>query len=119
MEEGVKEKFVEEVDKYSSDNQVVALYSKYTREELEHNTLLIEGMEEAREKGLKEGFEEGFENGVEKGIEKGIEQGIKQGIEQGIERGILSVAKNLKSIGTRVEDISKATGLSIETIINL
>ena len=52
---------MEEVDKYSSDNQVVALYSKYTREELEHNTLLIEGMEEAREQGLKQGIKEGIE----------------------------------------------------------
>jgi len=103
MEEEVKEKFVEEVDKYSSDNQVVALYSKYTREELEHNTLLIEGMEEAREKGLKEGFEEGFENGVEKGIEQGV----------------VMIAKKLKEMGMSIEDIRKATSLSCEQIDSL
>jgi len=54
MEEEAKEKLVEEVDKYSSSNQVVALYSKYTREELEHNTLLIEAREEGIEQGVKE-----------------------------------------------------------------
>lgn len=96
MEEEVKDKFIDEVDKYSSDNQVVALYSKYTREELEHNTLLIEGMEEAKEQGFM--------------------QGIEQGIKQGIERGILDVAKNLKNMGTSIEDISKATGLSIDVV---
>ena len=92
MEEEAKEKLVEEVDKYSSSNQVVALYSKYTREELEHNTLLIEAREEGIEHGMKEGEH-------------------KRNVE---------IAKSLKNMGTlNEEEISKVTGLTIEFICTL
>lgn len=92
MEVEAKEKSVEEVDKYSSNNQVIALYSKYTREELEHNTLLIEAREEA----------------------------IKQGIKQGKKENSIEIAKALKELGTvGTDDISKVTGLSIDIIQKL
>ena len=51
MEKEAENKLVNEVDKYSSDDEVIALYSAYSRDELEWNTLKIE----AREEGLKEG----------------------------------------------------------------
>ena len=54
MEEEAKEQLIEEVNKYSSDEEVAVLYSAYTKEELERNTLRIE----AREEGLKEGLKE-------------------------------------------------------------
>jgi len=108
MEEEAKEKLVEEVDKYSSSNQVVALYSKYTREELEHNTLLIEAREEGIEQGMKEGEK------------RGIERGIKEGKEQGIKQASIEIAKKLLHIpNNTVEQIADITGLSIETIKNL
>ena len=97
MEEEVKDKLVEEVDKYSSDNQVVALYSKYTREELERNTLLIEAKEEAEREGM--------------------EKGIKEGIKEGIQSEKLETVKRLKEYTILSEkDISKITGLSIDEI---
>ena len=52
MEKEAKEKLIEEVNKYSSDEEVIALYSAYTKDELEHNTQLIE----AREAGINEGI---------------------------------------------------------------
>ena len=64
MKESSKDKLVDEANRCSSNNQVVALYSEYTREELERNTLLIEEMEEAREKGLREGRQEGIKEGT-------------------------------------------------------
>lgn len=89
MGEEAKDRLVSQVNQYSSDNQVIALYSKYTREELERNTLLIEAREEAREEEIKEEIKS----------EK------------------LEVAKGLKEYDTLSEDdISKITGLSIEKI---
>lgn len=75
------------------------------------NSLLSEAKEKARKEGLREGLKEGIEQGLEKGIEQGIEQGIQQGIQQ--------IAKNMIDMNINIEDISKATGLSIEEIENL
>ena len=67
--------------------------------------------------------EEGMSQGIEQGIKQGIKQGIERGIERGIEQGISSekekIAKNLLSMNMSIEDISKATGLSIDEIKNL
>jgi predicted transposase/invertase (TIGR01784 family) len=52
-----------------------------------------------------------------------IRQGIDIGMEKGIEKGALNekieIAKNLKSMGLPIQDISKATGLSEEEIENI
>lgn len=40
MERETKEKLVDEVNKYTDDEEVYALYSDYTKEELERNTLI-------------------------------------------------------------------------------
>lgn len=50
MEQEAKNKLVDEVNKYSSDDEVIALYSAYTREELERNTLILEAEERGIEK---------------------------------------------------------------------
>ena len=51
--------------------------------------------------------------------EEGISQGISQGYTSGINDGIKQTAKNLLSMNVTLEDISKATGLSIEEINKL
>ena len=51
--------------------------------------------------------------------EEGISQGISQGYTSGINDGIKQTAKNLLSMNVTLEDISKATGLSIEEIENI
>ena len=51
--------------------------------------------------------------------EEGISQGISQGYTSGINDGIKQTAKNLLSMNMPIEDISKATGLSIEEINKL
>ena len=48
--------------------------------------------------------------------EEGISQGISQGYTSGINDGIKQTAKNLLSMNMPIEDILKATGLSIEEI---
>ena len=73
----------------------------------------------AQEKGFKSGLKEGIEKGVEKGREEGREEGLKEGIEKGEYKKSIETAKNLLSMGLTIEQISKATGLSLDDIERL
>jgi predicted transposase/invertase (TIGR01784 family) len=46
-------------------------------------------------------------------------EGIEKGIEKGEKKNSIRVAKNLKSMGMGVEDIAKATGLSVDEILKM
>lgn len=92
MEEEVKEELSEKVEKYSRDEDVVALYSAYTREELERNTML----------------EDAIEVGLKRGRETGIEEGIKQ--------SKMEITKNLLKQNISIEVIKKVTGLTEKEI---
>ncbi|WP_158107033.1 hypothetical protein [Caedibacter taeniospiralis] len=46
-------------------------------------------------------------------------EGIETGIEKGILKGKFEVAKNLKQLGLTDEQISKATGLSVDELKQL
>ena len=46
-------------------------------------------------------------------------KGYEQGVEQGIEQRNVEIAKNLLNMNMPIEDISKATNLSIEEIESL
>ena len=100
-------KLTDRLEELSCDRENIALYTKLTNEEMVFNTRLAYAEEEAKEQGYNAG------------VEKGIEQGIKQGIEKGIEKGISFIAKNMKSLGFPVSEISKATGLTEEDINSL
>ena len=54
-----------------------------------------------------------------KGYEQGVIEGIEQGIEQGVEQNKNEIAKKLLNMNMSIEDISKATNLSIEEIEKL
>ena len=58
-------------------------------------------------------------NVMEGAKEEGFEKGMAKGIEKGIEKGISYIAKNMKSLGFPVSEISKATGLTEEDINSL
>ena len=72
---------------------------------------------------MEEKFEAGMEKGIKKGREEGIAQGREKGIAEGIEQGAyntkLETAKNALSMNLPPEDISKLTGLPLETILEL
>ncbi|MBQ7904119.1 MAG: Rpn family recombination-promoting nuclease/putative transposase, partial [Spirochaetaceae bacterium] len=57
-----------------------------------------------------------FRRGLKEGIEQGISQGIQQGISQGSQQAKIETAKNLLTMSLSIENIAKATGLSIEDI---
>lgn len=99
MEKEAGERLDKEVRKLSQDDEMVYLYTKLSREELERNTYI----EEAKEFGMEEGMKEGLKTGIEKGkIEKQKE-----------------IAKELLKINMPIEQINKVTKLSIAEIENL
>ena len=75
----------------SEENEMVRLYKKLSRREMEYNTLIVEA----------------------------TEKGLKQGIKQGIEQNNLEVAKKMLKENIKVETISKITGLTKEEIAKL
>ncbi|MCI5967603.1 MAG: hypothetical protein MRZ42_04400, partial [Tenericutes bacterium] len=53
-------------------------------------------------------------------FQNGLEQGISQGLEQGSKQEKIKIAKNFLKLGTvSMKDISKATGLDIDTLNEL
>jgi len=71
---------------------------------------------EARIEGEKQGREAGLAKGLAKGLEQGRAEGRAEGIEQGRTEGIIATARNMKKVGFSIDDIAKATGLSVEKI---
>ena len=47
---------------------------------------------------------------------KAMTQGLAQGIEQGIEQNRIEMIKNFYKIGTPIEDIAKASNLSVDEV---
>lgn len=80
---------------------------------------LINVVRTAERKGLKKGMEKGMKEGMEKGLKKGMEKGMKEGMEKGMEKGKQEAAENLLRLGVSSDIISKATGLTLETINSL
>ena len=78
-----------------------------------------EGIEIGEEKGIIKGKKEGIEIGEEKGIIKGKKEGIEIGEEKGIKKEKIETAKRLKEMELSVEDIAKATKLSLKFIEKL
>lgn len=107
MEEEAKEKLIEEVEGYSRDEEVYALYSDYTREELERNTILEDRLEEAETVGM------------ERGLQQGMQQGIQQGIRQGSKERTIEIVRNMLNEKIDIPTIIKLTGLSKKEIEEL
>lgn len=76
---------------------------------------VIEWKEEAREEGLAEGRAEG----LTAGRAEGLTAGRAEGRAEGEANATMQIAKNLLSQGIPAEQISKATGLSVEQINQL
>ena len=54
--------------------------------------------------------------GEKQGREAGLAKGLAKGLEQGRAEGIIATARNMKKVGFSIDDIAKATGLSVEKI---
>ena len=95
------------VDKYITNVTIVnddPEFQKYMSEEEDKKKIQNSLLSEAKEEGISQGISQGYTSGINDGISKGEN---KKSIE---------IAKNLLSMNMPLEDISKATGLSIEEI---
>ena len=103
MEKETKEKLVDEVEKYTDDDEVYVLYSNYTREELEKNTLLddVRRAKEELKRAKKEAEEE-------------LKQAKKEAKEQKFE-----IVKNLLKENIDINTIIKVTGFTKKEIENI
>ena len=94
MEKEAKDLLEEKVEQYSQDEEVIEMYSEYSRAELETESVL----EEAKEQAMKQGREEGREEGIQKNRE---------------------VARKMLEENMDKHTISRITNLSIEEIEKL
>ena len=84
-----------------------AAYDRYLME----RAILRNTMVTAREEGLFEG--------ECKGHAKGIAEGRAEGRAEGQKEGRMETAKNLKAMGLNIDDIVKATGLTVDEVAAL
>lgn len=101
MSEKAKEKLKEDVERLSEDEERVELYTKLSKHEMEHNTIIADckrEVEEARREAKEEAKKE-----VEKEVKKETE----------------AIAKNMIKEKYDIKEISKLTRLSIEEIEKL
>lgn len=55
-----------------------------------------------------------IKNSIDTALERGREEGLQEGMEKGMERGRKEIARNLLGMGLPMEQVSKATGLSVD-----
>ena len=98
------------VDKYITNVTIVnddPEFQKYMSEEEDKKKIQNSLLSEAKEEGISQGIEQGYTSGINDGIYKGEN---KKSIE---------IAKNMLNKNMSIEDISKATGLTIKELKGL
>ena len=98
MGKEVDDKLIEEVNRYSTDNRVIALYTKLSREELEKNTLL----KEAKEEGYESGYDLGYDSGIEQNQYDIVKRMLKENL------SIEFIMKMTDVSRTKIEEIKKS-----------
>ena len=107
--------FIKKVNKLSGDDEMVRLYTKLSRREMEFNTYKNEAREEGHALGRAEGYAEGHAEGRAEGRAEGIAEGRAKGrIEES-----KNIALNMLKEAVDINLISKCTGLSLEEIKSL
>ena len=108
----LKKKNLKEMEEeFKGDEKYMAAIRKVEDLSTDPNFVGYYDIEEARKQDLEDMKATGFRIGHE--------EGKKQGIEQGQKNKQMEIAKNLLKFGMKIEDISKATGLSIDEIKKL
>ena len=90
---------IKKMNKFSGDDEMVRLYTKLSRREMEFNTY----KNEAREEGLVEGHAEGHAEGLAEGLAEGTKK----------------VALNMLKENMSISIISRCTGLSEDEVLKL
>lgn len=102
-------KFIEEKEELEKFEEIIMIGSG-------HLSSILERKREYIREEIKEEF---LEKGLKQGELIGLDRGVELGRKQGQEEGIISVVKRMLEKNKSVEDISEATGLSIEEINDL
>ena len=92
MRDESKEKLIENVERYSSDDDVFTLYTELSKSELEKNTMIAEANDD------------GFKNGVLVGEKRGAAN----------EK--INVAKSMYDENIDINTISRVTNLGIDSL---
>ena len=91
------------LDDLSKDKYYALLYDEEEKKAYENKCILEDAIEDAKENGYNSGYDSGYDSGKS----------------DGISNEKINIAKNLISMNMALEDISKATGLTIDEINNL
>ena len=88
------------LDDLSKDKYYALLYDEEEKKAYENKCILEDAIEDAKENGYSSGYNSGYDSGKS----------------DGISNEKINIAKNLLSMKMALEDISKATGLTIDEI---
>ena len=88
------------LDDLSKDKYYALLYDEEEKKAYENKCILEDAIEDAKENGYSSGYDSGYDSGKS----------------DGISNEKINIAKNLLSMNMTLEDISKATGLTIDEI---
>ena len=99
------------LDDLSKDKYYALLYDEEEKKAYENKCILEDAIEDAKENGYSSGYNSGYDSGYDFGYDSGKSDGISN------EK--INIAKNLLSMNMTLEDISKATCLTIDEIKNL
>ena len=77
------------------------------------------GVERGKSLGLAEGKSLGLAEGKSLGLAEGKSLGLAEGEVRGSRQKALETARNLLVIGLSIENIAKATGLTVQEVKNL
>ena len=91
------------LDDLSKDKYYALLYDEEEKKAYENKCILEDAIEDAKENGYSSGYNSGYDSGKS----------------DGISNEKINIAKNLLSMNMTLEDISKATCLTIDEIKNL
>ena len=116
-------KYVKEIIYEYTCNVARLLLSEKTVEEIKEKyknkqggeSMLLDYLIKAKEEGIVIGRTDGIKVGRTAGIKVGKAAGVKEGIKE----GTIRIAKQLKKMGFKIEDIEKATKLSKDEIAKL
>ncbi|MEZ0119262.1 UNVERIFIED_ORG: flagellar biosynthesis/type III secretory pathway protein FliH [Heyndrickxia coagulans] len=75
--------------------------------------------DELKQEARKEGREEGRKEGREEGVKEGLQEGKREGRQEGLREGKIEITRNLIKLGSSLDFIKKATGLSEKKILEI
>lgn len=112
-------KAVTQLEESAFTDSQIAAYDKFWDVVRNLRSIYRYASQLAREKIRAEGRMEGLAKGREEGLAEGREEGLAEGLKEGERNKQLQIARNLRQMGLREEDIVKATGLSWNEIAQL